>query len=116
MRECQSPHMQPKLANGCSMATWRGCQIYQRGRRECQAETPFGAATSLQRQVKALLQESLVVRNLRDAGYYRQPLMSILPDHLRPGLSIVFCGTAVGTASASRGHYYAGPGNDFWRF
>lgn len=42
--------------------------------------------------------------------------MSILPDYLRPGLTIVFCGTAVGTKSASRGHYYAGPGNDFWRF
>lgn len=38
----------------------------------------------------------------------------ILPDHLAPGLDIVFCGTAAGTASARRGHYYAGPGNRFW--
>lgn len=38
----------------------------------------------------------------------------ILPDYLRPGLRIVFCGTAAGTASARRGHYYAGPGNRFW--
>lgn len=38
----------------------------------------------------------------------------ILPDYLAPGLDIVFCGTAAGTASARRGHYYAGPGNRFW--
>jgi TDG/mug DNA glycosylase family protein len=40
--------------------------------------------------------------------------MAILPDYLEPGLRVVFCGTAVGTTSASRGHYYAGPGNEFW--
>ena len=39
----------------------------------------------------------------------------MLPDHLAPGLSIIFCGTAAGTASARRGHYYAGPGNRFWQ-
>lgn len=38
----------------------------------------------------------------------------ILPDRLAPGLMIVFCGTAAGTASARRGAYYAGPGNRFW--
>lgn len=38
----------------------------------------------------------------------------MLPDHLREGLDVVFCGTAVGRASAVRGHYYAGPGNRFW--
>lgn len=38
----------------------------------------------------------------------------ILPDLLAPGLCAVFCGTAAGTASARRGHYYAGPGNRFW--
>ena len=26
----------------------------------------------------------------------------------------MFCGTAVATASAAQGHYYAGPGNKFW--
>lgn len=41
--------------------------------------------------------------------------MSVLPDVLAPGLGIVFCGTAVGTASALRRAYYAGPGNAFWR-
>ncbi len=38
----------------------------------------------------------------------------VLPDRLRPGLTVVFCGTAAGHASARRGHYYAGPGNRFW--
>jgi TDG/mug DNA glycosylase family protein len=40
----------------------------------------------------------------------------ILPDHLRAGLRVVFVGTAVSERSAARGHYYAGPGNEFWRF
>ena len=39
----------------------------------------------------------------------------ILPDYLTPGLRAVFCGTAVGAMSAARGHYYANPGNLFWR-
>jgi TDG/mug DNA glycosylase family protein len=39
----------------------------------------------------------------------------ILPDHLAPGLDILFCGTAVGAMSAARGHYYARPGNRFWQ-
>jgi TDG/mug DNA glycosylase family protein len=38
----------------------------------------------------------------------------ILPDVLKPGLRIVFCGTAPGAASARAGAYYAGPGNRFW--
>jgi len=38
----------------------------------------------------------------------------VLPDVLTPGLQVVFCGTAAGTASAKRGAYYAGPGNQFW--
>lgn len=39
----------------------------------------------------------------------------ILPDVLRPGLRIVFCGTAAGKRSAAEGAYYAHPGNQFWR-
>jgi TDG/mug DNA glycosylase family protein len=39
----------------------------------------------------------------------------MLPDILRPGLRVVICGTAVGTTSAERGHYYAGAGNEFWQ-
>ena len=41
--------------------------------------------------------------------------MSVLPDVLVPGLAVVFCGSAVGAASARRRAYYAGPGNAFWR-
>lgn len=40
----------------------------------------------------------------------------ILPDYLAAGLRVVFVGTAVSRRSAERGHYYAGPGNEFWRF
>ena len=38
----------------------------------------------------------------------------ILPDVLAPGLRLVVCGSAAGTASARAGAYYAGPGNRFW--
>lgn len=38
----------------------------------------------------------------------------ILPDLLKPNLNIVFCGTAVGDASAKKEAYYAGPGNQFY--
>lgn len=40
--------------------------------------------------------------------------MNVLPDVLKPDLAFVFCGTAVGAASARRQAYYAGPGNAFW--
>jgi double-stranded uracil-DNA glycosylase len=39
----------------------------------------------------------------------------ILADAIRPGLRVVFCGTALGTVSAQKRAYYAGPGNAFWR-
>ena len=38
----------------------------------------------------------------------------VLPDLLAPGLVTVFCGSAVGAASARIGSPYAGPGNKFW--
>lgn len=38
----------------------------------------------------------------------------VLPDVLREGLSLVFCGTAAGKRSAADGAYYAHPGNRFW--
>jgi TDG/mug DNA glycosylase family protein len=41
-------------------------------------------------------------------------MASVLPDVLEPGLRVVFCGTAAGTASARARAYYAGPGNSFW--
>ncbi len=39
----------------------------------------------------------------------------VLPDLLRPGLRLVFCGTAAGSRSAAVGQYYVHPGNKFWR-
>jgi TDG/mug DNA glycosylase family protein len=39
----------------------------------------------------------------------------VLRDVLKPGMRVVFCGTAAGTASAKAQAYYAGPGNAFWR-
>lgn len=42
------------------------------------------------------------------------PSANILPDVLATDLAIVFCGTAVSSASARRHAYYAGPGNAFW--
>jgi TDG/mug DNA glycosylase family protein len=42
-------------------------------------------------------------------------MADVLPDLLRPGLRVVFCGTAAGTASAKAKAYYAGPGNAFWQ-
>jgi TDG/mug DNA glycosylase family protein len=38
-----------------------------------------------------------------------------LPDQLQPGLRLVFVGTAASQRSADLGHYYAHPGNRFWR-
>lgn len=43
------------------------------------------------------------------------PRPAILPDMLRPGLRLVFCGTAASRRSAAEGAYYAHPGNFFWR-
>jgi TDG/mug DNA glycosylase family protein len=39
----------------------------------------------------------------------------ILPDRLRPGLKLVFCGTAAGRISALRQAYYAHSQNKFWK-
>ena len=38
-----------------------------------------------------------------------------LPDQLRANLRLIFVGTAASTRSAAVGHYYAHPGNRFWR-
>ena len=39
----------------------------------------------------------------------------VLPERLKPGLRLVFCGTAAGRLSALTGTYYAHPQNKFWR-
>ncbi len=41
--------------------------------------------------------------------------MRTLPDLLRPGLDLVFVGINPGEVSARLGHYYAHPGNGFWK-
>lgn len=41
--------------------------------------------------------------------------MEKLPDQLAPDLRLVFVGTAASQRSADTGHYYAHPGNRFWR-
>jgi len=38
-----------------------------------------------------------------------------LPDQLQNDLRLVFVGTAASQRSADLGHYYAHPGNRFWR-
>lgn len=38
----------------------------------------------------------------------------LIADVLEPGLRVVFCGTALSSASNRAGAYYAGPGNKFW--
>jgi TDG/mug DNA glycosylase family protein len=38
----------------------------------------------------------------------------VLPERLRPGLKLVFCGTAAGRQSALRQAYYAHAQNKFW--
>lgn len=44
-----------------------------------------------------------------------RPPKTILPDRLRPGLDLVFCGTAAGRQSALQQAYYAHPQNRFWK-
>ena len=39
----------------------------------------------------------------------------VLPEQLRPGLKLVFCGTAAGRKSALEGAYYAHGQNKFWK-
>ncbi len=43
------------------------------------------------------------------------PEAHLVPDVLKPGLKVVFCGTAMGRKSAEQKAYYANPGNFFWR-
>ena len=39
----------------------------------------------------------------------------VLPERLKPGLTLVFCGTAAGRQSALKQAYYAHAQNKFWR-
>ncbi len=42
------------------------------------------------------------------------PQNYLVPDLLRPGLKLIFCGTAPSRASVAAAAYYAKPGNRFW--
>jgi TDG/mug DNA glycosylase family protein len=42
-------------------------------------------------------------------------LKHVLPDRLKPGLKLVFCGTAAGRQSALQQAYYAHAQNRFWK-
>ncbi len=42
-------------------------------------------------------------------------LKHVLPDRLKPGLKLVFCGTAAGRQSALQRAYYAHAQNRFWK-
>ena len=39
----------------------------------------------------------------------------LLPDVIRPGLLVLFCGINPGLYSAAAGHHFARPGNRFWK-
>jgi double-stranded uracil-DNA glycosylase len=54
-------------------------------------------------------------RNRKTPKMRNAALPPVLEDLLRPGLRLVFCGTAASRRSAEVGAYYAGPGNKFWR-
>ena len=46
---------------------------------------------------------------------YAMAKKHVLPEQLRPGLALVFCGTAAGRKSALAQAYYAHGQNKFWR-
>ena len=54
-------------------------------------------------------------RSSLEAARVRSQPLRTLPDLLRPGLELVFVGINPGEASARGRHYYAHPGNRFWR-
>jgi len=53
-------------------------------------------------------------RALRPRGSVRAAA-SAVPDVLKPGLRVVFCGINPGYVSAEAGAHFANPRNDFWR-
>ena len=71
----------------------------QGGRRASCARTPRSAPTTRRSETPAPRRQ----RRIR------------CPTCSRPGLRIVFCGTAAGTSRRARGAYYAHPQNKFWR-
>lgn len=74
-------------------------------------KAPGAAATDsrrVTRQNKSLAHDCDSGRHDPASGY-------VLPDRLRQGLKLVFCGTAAGRQSALQGAYYAHAQNRFWK-
>ncbi len=67
----------------------------------CEPATPAIAAVSADNAHSVLSPQSSVLPGL--------------PDLLAPDLALLFVGYNPSVHSARRGHYYAGPGNQFWR-
>jgi TDG/mug DNA glycosylase family protein len=62
----------------------------------------------------------IAARELGSARAYSRAMKSsirehVLPERLKPGLRLVFCGTAAGRQSALQKAYYAHAQNKFWR-
>lgn len=51
----------------------------------------------------------------RALAYDRACLAKVLPDHVRPNLSVLFVGINPSLRSAELRHHYAGHGNRFWK-
>jgi double-stranded uracil-DNA glycosylase len=64
--------------------------------------------------LKAVIRTAIRFRHLRLTKRGALALEK-LPDQIQHNLRLVFVGTAAGRRSADLGHYYAHPGNRFWR-
>src|SRR5262249_37068560 len=45
----------------------------------------------------------------------RRPQVLTVPDVIKPGLRVLFCGINPGLMSGARGQHFARPGNRFWK-
>ncbi len=90
-------------------------EVYEQGGLEVEFVTASGQTGALvtleSRDVRAVVENDLVAVR----PYRRVVEQFVLPDVLKPGLGVVFCGTAVGAEAARRGTYYSGRGNRFWQ-
>jgi double-stranded uracil-DNA glycosylase len=76
----------------------------------CRIKVNINVDGTFSRQIQVVV-SLLLERGYQDNGVQKN---DVLPDVLGVGLDLVLCGSAVGTRSAQRRAYYAGPGNAFW--